>query len=82
MSLPRIRYEQQYQQLQNALSPGVSDVMTYVGRDPITGARIVKDALGSQSIAQYLGNSEPSGVMPISQPSSIGLPGYINQKVR
>jgi hypothetical protein len=80
--LSQIRYEQQYQQLQNAPKPGVSDVMVYGGRDPVTGSRIVKDALGAPSLAQYLSNAQPAGVMAVSQSGSIGLPGYINQKVR
>jgi hypothetical protein len=80
--IAQIRYEQQYQQLQNAPKQGVGSVMTYAGRDPTTGARIVRDATGSQQPAQYLSNSEPGGVLALSQPALFGLTGYISQKVR
>jgi hypothetical protein len=79
--LSQIRYEQQYQQLQNAPRSGVSNIAAYGGRDPVTGGRIATDACGGQQIAQYLSNSQPSGVLALSQFSTIGLSGYISQKL-
>lgn len=78
--LNRIRYQQQYQQIQATLKAGAGTVATYVSRDPVTGRRTIETADGGVGIAQYLSNSEPGGVLALSQSSTIGLAGYINQK--
>jgi hypothetical protein len=80
VSLNQIRYQQQYQQLQQFIKPGAGTVVTYATRDPITGARIVEAADGGRQIAQYLSNSAPDDVLALSQSSTIGLAGYISQK--
>ena len=78
--LNQIRYQQQYQQLQNRIIPGVGTVVTYGDRDPATGQRTIETADGSRSMALYLSNSVPDRVVAIARFSPIGLPGYISQK--
>lgn len=80
MSLNLIRYQQQYQQVNSALKPGVGNVTTYVTRDPLTGMRVVEAADGSRQLAQYISNSKPDGTIALTVASSIGLTGYISQK--
>ena len=76
----QIRYQQQYQQLRTTLTAGAGTVATYINRDPDTGRRTIETADGGVGIAQYLSNSQPGGVLALSQSSTIGLAGYINQK--
>jgi hypothetical protein len=80
MQLSQIRYQQQYQQIQQRMSAGSSDVISYSTRDPITGLRIVSSADGGQQYARYLSNAQPDGILSLSQSAPIGLPGYISQK--
>jgi hypothetical protein len=76
----QIRYQQQSQQIQASVKPGVGNIATYVGRDAATGLRQVEAADGGVIVDRYLSNSTPGGVMPIAQPGTIGLTGYISQK--
>jgi hypothetical protein len=78
--LNQIRYQQQYQQFQSRSSFGVGTVATYGTRDAITGQRSIQTADGGIANAQYLSNSTPNQVLALSQPSTIGLAGYISQK--
>ncbi len=80
MSLNRLRYHQQARQIQVALQPGAGTIANYDTRDPITGQRSIHTADGGSQIAQYISNSTPTGVIPLAQSSTIGLPGYISQK--
>jgi hypothetical protein len=81
VSLSQIRYQQQYQQIQSSLSPGVGNVASYDTRDATTGRRIVKTADGGEYLTQYLSNAEP-GSIALFRPGTVGLSGYINQKSR
>jgi hypothetical protein len=76
----QIRYQQQSQQIQASIKLGAGNIATYLGRDAITGLRQIQAADGGVIVGRYLSNSVPGGVMPISQSSTIGLTGYINQK--
>ena len=76
----QIRYQQQYQQIQASLKAGAGTVTTYSKRDPVTGRREIDTADGGAGIAEYISNSQPSGVLALSQSSTIGLAGYIGQK--
>jgi hypothetical protein len=75
-----IRYQQQYQQIQNQFSVGAGTVVIYGARNAITGQRSFQTADGGVDVGQYLSNSEPSGVMPIARFSTIGLAGYVSRK--
>jgi hypothetical protein len=75
-----IRYQQQYRQIQAQFESGAGTVASYGTRDGGTGLRSIQTADGGTSVGRYLSNSEPSGVMPIAQFSTIGLTGYISQK--
>jgi hypothetical protein len=77
--LNQIRYQQQYQQLQDRLS-GAGTVASYGTRNATTGQRSIQTADGGVATAQYLSNSTPNTVLALSQPSTIGLAGYISQK--
>jgi hypothetical protein len=78
--LNQIRYQQQYRQFQSRLEPRNSTIASYGARDAITGYRSIQTADGGEDIGRYLSNSEPGGVMPIAQFSTIGLTSYISQK--
>jgi hypothetical protein len=78
--ISQIRYQQQYQQLQDRINPGAGNVAIYGTRDAITGQRSIQTADGGIANAQYLSNSTPNQVLALSQPSTIGLAGYISQK--
>jgi hypothetical protein len=78
--LDRIRYQQQFRQLQDRLVPGTGDVAAYSARDAATGQRIVTTADGTPSFTQYLSNSRPNSVLALARSGSIGLPGYASQK--
>ena len=58
----------------------MGNVATYGDRDGVTGYRLIQTADGGEEMGRYLSNSEPSGVMPIAQFSTIGKVGYISQK--
>ena len=77
--LSQIRYQQQLQQ-SKGIRPGVSTVVSYGTRDPITGLRTIETADGGFAQAKYLSNSEPESVPSIAQFSTIGLSGYISQR--
>jgi hypothetical protein len=55
-------------------------VASYGDRDGVTGLRSIQTADGGEAVGRYLSNSEPGGVMPLAQFSTIGLTGYISQK--
>lgn len=76
----RIRYQQQYRQLQNRIIPSAGTIATYIERDGLTGQRTIETADGGRYLAQYISNSQPSGIMPLIKAGTIGLPGYISQK--
>jgi hypothetical protein len=78
--LNQIRYQQQFQQLQERIEHGVGTVAIYGTRDAVTGHRQIETADGGVQVAQYLSNSEPENVLALWQFSTIGLSGYISQK--
>ncbi len=79
MTLNRIRYLQQYQQLNRQL-PNTGNVANYTSRDAITGQRTLTTADGGKATAKYVSNSVVVGTIAISQFSPLGLPAYISQK--
>ena len=80
MMINQIRYQQQLQELKQGIRSGVSTVVTYGDRDPVTGLRTIETADGGFAQAKYLSNSEPESVPSIAQFSTIGLSGYISQR--
>jgi hypothetical protein len=80
MMINQIRYQQQLQQLKQGIRSGVSTVVNYGTRDPITGLRTIETADGGVAQVKYLSNSEPEAVPAVAQFSTIGLSGYISQR--
>lgn len=80
LSLAKIRYQQQYRQLQTMPRSRVATVVSYSTRDPVTGARILTAADGGEQYAYYLSNSVPTGTIATIGGGTIGLPGYVTQK--
>jgi hypothetical protein len=78
--ISQIRYQQQYQQIQSRIEPGIGNVVSYGTRDPITGLRVSAAADGSVQYSQYLSNAVPRGVLALARDSTIGLAGYVSGK--
>jgi hypothetical protein len=79
--IEQIRYYQsqkQSRELAGLLT--AQPIATYQDRDPTTGQRRLLLADGSIVEAKYLSDSEPSAVPQYLPSSSIGTPGFINNR--
>ena len=83
MSINRIRYQQQIQQLKAVRSVNISNMAVYESRDKLTGLRVVQTADGGIGMVTYISNSIPTPIVALSrQYSSIGRnhDSYATQK--
>ena len=56
-------------------------IATMVGRDTVTGDRLLKSPDGGDMRQRWISNSDPDTIPPVAIPSStIGLPGFSSQK--
>jgi hypothetical protein len=59
----------------------VNTIATMVGRDPVTGDRILESPDGGEMRQRWISNSDPDSIPPVAIASStIGLPGFSSQK--
>lgn len=59
----------------------LNTIATYVGRDPVTGDRLLTAPDGGDMRQRWISNSDPDAIPPVAIPSTtIGLPGFSSQK--
>ena len=59
----------------------LNTIATMVGRDPVTGDRLLKSPDGGDMRQRWISNSDPDEIPPVAIPSNtIGLPGFSSQK--
>lgn len=78
--LNQIRLIQSYQQSLNLKTILKNKpIGAYIGRDTITGDRLIQSADGGMVRLKYLSDSQPLAVPTVQKPNKIGLTGYMDQ---
>ena len=59
----------------------LNTIATMIGRDTVTGDRLLASPDGGDMRQRWISNSDPDVIPPVAIPSStIGLPGFSSQK--